>query len=127
MRALALAFVLTAVLLAGCGSAHVDRDAAVIAAGRVALYGHRHIDPGCVHFVDRISSVDDRYASFNGEPATKTAWLGRRCGSYAYDGQMLLQRAADDRWRVIGEASEPFLCSAAPKGVIRDLFGWCLP
>jgi len=83
-------------------------------ARRVVFSGHDN----CVTYVLGISKVDQRFARVAYEFHTPygTCHVG--------NGLSLFKRTASG-WVHLGDASEPFPCTAAPAGVVRSLLGEC--
>jgi hypothetical protein len=83
--------------------------------------GRRTLDPGhngCVQYVVRVSTLDQRYA--------RVGYVFHK--PYAncdlFNGVDLFRRTQHG-WRRIGGGSEPLPCDEVPAGVLRSLFGIC--
>ena len=117
MRLLAgLALVVAAGALAGvAGAKRAATPVELVGILRAIQLGDPDNPFGCTPLRATVSTVNPRYA------ALKTIHLSRSCGDGAY---LLVNHGS--RWRIQTEASE-WQCSVAPKGVVKDLFGACLP
>jgi len=118
MRLLATLALVSALVAALAGAAEAKR-AATPAELLGMLRAIQLSDPenplGCTPLQATVSTVSPRYS------AVRTIHLSRSCG----DGAYLLVKQGN-RWRIQTEASD-WRCSVAPKGVVKDLFGSCLP
>jgi len=118
VRLLATVALMTALTAALAGVADAKRAATpgeVLGMLRAIQLSDPDQPLGCIPLAAAVSSVDARYG------VVRTIHLSRSCG----DGQYLLVEQGT-RWRIKTEASE-WHCNAAPKGVVKDLFGACLP
>jgi putative endonuclease len=78
---------------------------------------HPNAPASCYPLVISVSTVNRNYASANYSARVS-------CRTVVGNGVFVLRRVGRGVWRVLSEGSEHF-CREAPRGVIRDLLGFC--
>ena len=121
IQRIVIGFVLAA-LLAGLVPAAADARRSPTRGERAAIVAavkrkHPNAPASCYPLVVSVSTVNRNYASANYGGSV-------RCRTVVGNGVFVLRRVRRGVWRVLSEGSEHF-CREAPRGVIRDLLGFC--
>jgi hypothetical protein len=92
-------------------------------AGIVAATRAAHFKAGqdrCVRYHVRVSEINDRFA------LVSYSFVRPYSGCLLGNGVSLMERVANGRWRVKGDAGDAFPCTSGPPGVIRSLLRDCV-
>jgi len=92
-------------------------------AGIVAATRAAHFKAGqdrCVRYHVRVSEINNRFA------LVSYSFVRPYSGCLLGNGVSLMERDANGRWRVKGDAGDAFPCTSGPPGVIRSLLRDCV-